>query len=72
MPFRLRIALTLVVLPMAMSAQDRSYARSMVITPDGIVATSHVPASIAGAQGSTAQAQFDYGLAEMQAGRGAP
>ncbi|HXY50878.1 MAG TPA: gamma-glutamyltransferase [Terriglobales bacterium] len=50
MPCRLRIALTLVVLPIAMSAQDRSYARSMVITPDGIVATSHVQASIAGAQ----------------------
>jgi gamma-glutamyltranspeptidase/glutathione hydrolase len=31
-------------------AQDRSYARSMVITQEGIVATSHVQASVAGAQ----------------------
>jgi gamma-glutamyltranspeptidase/glutathione hydrolase len=33
-----------------MSAQDRSHARSMVITRYGIVATSHVQASVAGAQ----------------------
>ena len=33
-----------------MSAQDRSYARSMVVTRYGIVATSHVQASVAGAQ----------------------
>jgi gamma-glutamyltranspeptidase/glutathione hydrolase len=33
-----------------MSGQDRSHARSMVITPLGIVATTHVPASQAGAQ----------------------
>src|SRR5262249_19249550 len=32
------------------SAQDRSYARSMVVTRYGIVATSHVQASVAGAQ----------------------
>src|SRR5207302_5815667 len=32
------------------SGQDRSHARSMVITPLGIVATTHVPASQAGAQ----------------------
>jgi gamma-glutamyltranspeptidase/glutathione hydrolase len=31
-------------------AQDRSYARSMVITDGGIVATSHTLASQAGAQ----------------------
>jgi gamma-glutamyltranspeptidase/glutathione hydrolase len=31
-------------------AQDRSYAPSMVITQEGIVATSHVQASVAGAQ----------------------
>ena len=31
-------------------AQDRSHARSMVLTRDGIVATSHVQASVAGAQ----------------------
>ena len=31
-------------------AADRSYGRSMVITQDGIVATSHVQASVAGAQ----------------------
>src|SRR6201993_3371962 len=34
----------------AIQAQDRSYARSMVITRDGIVATTHVQASVAGAQ----------------------
>lgn len=34
----------------AMSAQDRSHARSMVITHYGIVATSHVQASQAGAE----------------------
>ncbi|MGD0507402.1 MAG: gamma-glutamyltransferase [Terriglobales bacterium] len=33
-----------------MSAQDRSSARSMVVTRYGIVATSHVQASVAGAQ----------------------
>ncbi|HET9742426.1 MAG TPA: gamma-glutamyltransferase [Terriglobales bacterium] len=34
----------------SLSAQDRSYGRSMVITPNGIVATSHYLASQAGAQ----------------------
>ncbi|MFZ0800874.1 MAG: gamma-glutamyltransferase, partial [Terriglobales bacterium] len=34
----------------AMSAQDRSSARSMVVTRYGIVATSHVQASVAGAE----------------------
>ena len=34
----------------AMCSQSRSHARSMVITRDGIVATSHVQASVAGAQ----------------------
>jgi gamma-glutamyltranspeptidase/glutathione hydrolase len=33
-----------------LSAQDRAYGRSMVITPNGIVATSHTLASQAGAQ----------------------
>ncbi len=46
----LRIALVLIVFPLVMYAQDRSHARSMVITRDGIVATSHVQASVAGAQ----------------------
>jgi gamma-glutamyltranspeptidase/glutathione hydrolase len=48
MQFRLCILLT--ILTISVSAQDRSHARSMVITPDGIVATSHVQASVAGAQ----------------------
>ena len=44
--------LTLIVLLTSIPAlcQDRSHARSMVLTRDGIVATSHVPASVAGAQ----------------------
>ena len=33
-----------------LTSQDRSYGRSMVITPNGIVATSHYLASQAGAQ----------------------
>ena len=45
-----KLALTLGVLSVAGHAQDRSHARSMVITRDGIVATSHVQASVAGAQ----------------------
>ena len=48
MQFRLCILLTILTIPV--SAQDRSHARSMVLTPDGIVATSHVQASVAGAQ----------------------
>jgi gamma-glutamyltranspeptidase/glutathione hydrolase len=39
-----------VLIPLALSAQDRSHARSMVISPYGIVATSYVQASQAGAQ----------------------
>src|SRR6201996_1183668 len=46
------------------SAQDRSYGRSMVVTPYGIVATSYVQASQAGArileQGGSA---IDAGIA---------
>jgi gamma-glutamyltranspeptidase/glutathione hydrolase len=38
------------LLPPAMLTQDRSYGRSMVVTDRGIVATSHVVASQAGAQ----------------------
>jgi gamma-glutamyltranspeptidase / glutathione hydrolase len=45
-----RIGVALLVLTSAMSARDRSSARSMVITRYGIVATSHVQASVAGAQ----------------------
>ena len=40
----------LALLPMTLAAQDRSYARSMVITRYGIVATSYAQASVAGAQ----------------------
>ncbi len=46
----IRLALALALLISTMSAQDRSHARSMVITRYGIVATSHVQASQAGAQ----------------------
>src|SRR5713101_1689876 len=45
-----RITFAVVLLVSSMSAQDRSHARSMVITRYGIVATSHVQASQAGAQ----------------------
>jgi gamma-glutamyltranspeptidase / glutathione hydrolase len=45
-----RAALAFLLFTSAMSAQDRSHARSMVITRYGIVATSHVQASVAGAQ----------------------
>jgi gamma-glutamyltranspeptidase/glutathione hydrolase len=44
------LVLGLLLLCVATYAQDRSHARSMVITRDGIVATSHVQASVAGAQ----------------------
>ncbi len=48
---RSRILLTLLLsLAGALSAQDRSYGRSMVINDRGIVATSHTLASQAGAQ----------------------
>ena len=45
-----RLAVALVVLAVSAHAQDRSHARSMVVTREGIVATSHVQASVAGAQ----------------------
>jgi gamma-glutamyltranspeptidase / glutathione hydrolase len=43
------ILLLLLLVPTAFP-QDRSYGRSMVVTPYGIVATSHAQASVAGAQ----------------------
>src|SRR5216684_2192576 len=46
----IRLALAVALLISTMSAQDRSHARSMVVTRYGIVATSHVQASQAGAQ----------------------
>jgi len=50
MNISIRITLALVLISSSMSAQDRSSARSMVVTRYGIVATSHVQASVAGAQ----------------------
>src|SRR6266480_3827593 len=50
MPFATRVVLTVALLSPAAFAQDRSHARSMVVTRYGIVATSHVQASQAGAQ----------------------
>src|SRR5256714_9632721 len=47
---RISLLCCLLALSTAMCAQDRSHARSMVVTRDGIVATSHVQASVAGAQ----------------------
>ena len=46
----LRITVVLVLLATSVRAGDRAHARSMVITRYGIVATSHVQASAAGAQ----------------------
>jgi gamma-glutamyltranspeptidase / glutathione hydrolase len=46
----IRIAAVVLLLTSFMSARDRSNARSMVITRYGIVATSHVQASVAGAK----------------------
>src|SRR5713101_1322516 len=46
----IRIAVALLLTSSSMSAQDRSHARSMVVTRFGIVATSHVQASQAGAE----------------------
>ncbi len=46
----IRIAAAVLLLTPLMSARDRSNARSMVITRYGIVATSHVQASVAGAE----------------------
>jgi gamma-glutamyltranspeptidase / glutathione hydrolase len=45
-----RVLCTFLILTAHLSAQDRSYARSMVVSRYGIVATSHVQASEAGAQ----------------------
>jgi len=45
-----RIAAVALLLTTSMSGRDRSNARSMVITRYGIVATSHVQASVAGAK----------------------
>ena len=50
MKVSIRTTLALLLLTSAMPAQDRSHARSMVITRYGIVATSHVQASVAGAR----------------------
>jgi gamma-glutamyltranspeptidase/glutathione hydrolase len=50
MPIPVRAGCVLVFLISSMSAQDRSHARSMVITRLGIVATTHVQASQAGAR----------------------
>jgi gamma-glutamyltranspeptidase/glutathione hydrolase len=50
MNFSIRIAAVFLLLITSMSARDRSNARSMVITRYGIVATSHVQASVAGAK----------------------
>ncbi len=50
MPMVLRVALVVTLLPIVCSGEDRSHARSMVVTRYGIVATSHVQASAAGAQ----------------------
>lgn len=46
----IRIAVFVLLLSPLMSARDRSNARSMVVTRYGIVATSHVQASVAGAE----------------------
>src|SRR5271169_1669881 len=46
----IRTTLAVVLITSSMSAQDRSSARSMVVTRYGIVATSHVQASVAGSQ----------------------
>src|SRR5437867_7852539 len=50
MSFATRVVITVVLLIPVVFAQDRSHARSMVVTRYGIVATSHVQASQAGAQ----------------------
>lgn len=50
MPNPLRMTFVLLLLATTVRAGDRSHARSMVITRYGIVATSHVQASAAGAQ----------------------
>jgi gamma-glutamyltranspeptidase/glutathione hydrolase len=50
MKISIRIAVLMVLFSSVMSARDRSSARSMVVTQYGIVATSHVQASVAGAK----------------------
>ena len=50
MKISLRTTFLLFLFASAVFAQDRSHARSMVVTRYGIVATSHVQASVAGAQ----------------------
>jgi gamma-glutamyltranspeptidase/glutathione hydrolase len=50
MNISIRIAAAVLLLTASISAQDRSSARSMVVTRYGIVATSHVQASVAGAK----------------------
>ena len=50
MNISIRIAVLILLFSSIMSARDRSNARSMVITRYGIVATSHVQASVAGAR----------------------
>ncbi|HZQ71176.1 MAG TPA: gamma-glutamyltransferase [Terriglobales bacterium] len=47
---RILLFITLAVFSMHVSAQDRSYGRSMVVSRYGIVATSYAQASVAGAQ----------------------
>jgi gamma-glutamyltranspeptidase/glutathione hydrolase len=47
---RILLFLALALFPLHVSAQDRSYGRSMVINRYGIVATSYTQASVAGAQ----------------------
>src|SRR3989441_5850645 len=50
MPIPVRVGCVLILLISNMLAEDRSHARSMVITRYGIVAASHVQASQVGAQ----------------------
>jgi gamma-glutamyltranspeptidase/glutathione hydrolase len=50
MNISIRIAAAVLLLTISISAQDRSTARSMVVTRYGVVATSHVQASVAGAK----------------------
>ena len=49
-PLRIIVPVLLLIFSTALSAQDRSYGRSVVATPFGIVATSEVEASQAGAR----------------------
>ena len=46
----IKLVLAVLFLSISACAVDRSHARSMLITRDGVVATSHVQASVAGAQ----------------------